>query len=48
MRVWSVSDGETSFVTDEQPEVYPEAGESVRTEMMHREIYDALPEFTGF
>ena len=25
-----------------------EAGESVKTEMMHREVYEALPEFTGF
>jgi len=45
--VWRVSLDGVSYVTDSHPGELTE-GETVTAEKMHREIYDHLPEFSGF
>ena len=48
--VWRVEYDGLSYVTDEEPEWGKdlEGGETVTKDVMHKEVYEQLPEFEGF
>lgn len=49
--VWRVAYDGTSYVTDHEPTIEAEeisGVETVTKERMHRELYENLPDFTGF
>lgn len=54
MDVWKVSDGTTSFYTDNEQDAAAESGVEdgypavITKEKMHREVFEHLPEFDGF